>query len=95
MLQEEDYKMIIDHQLGEITQLQSEVVELRNRLDDLTKGNNADVYYRREAKVLNELMAVTTERDEAKRQYNMVINSRSWRMTQFLRNMLWKFKGGK
>lgn len=95
MLQEEDYKMIIDHQLGEITQLQNEVVELRNRLDSLTKENNADVYYRREAKVLNELMAVTTERDEAKRQYNMVINSRSWRMTQFLRNMLWKFKGGK
>lgn len=84
---------IIDVQSYQIGELQNEIVLLRSSQDDY--------YYEQIILNLKEELFVmhgrmdklNEEKEELIEQYNTVVNSKTWKYTQFLRNILWKLKG--
>ena len=84
--QDSEYRRIVYDLQDELFSMHSKVGELYHANDLLRDENNA-------LKLQNDKL--NGENLAIKEQYDTIINSRTWRSTQFLRDILWKLKGGK
>lgn len=100
---------VIKAQAQRIADLEKEIVRLKSEMPETALASygkqleNECLRLHQVCKqVLNEKQTIEEEcnilrqeKDEMERQYQMVINSKSWKMTQGLRDVVWTVKGRK
>ncbi len=84
---------IIDMQSQQIIDLQNEIVSIRYSKENLYYEQIILNLREELTKMNNEIEELSKQKDDLQEQYNVLVNSFTWRKTQFLRNILWKLKG--
>ncbi len=76
-----------------VSELQDTLFLFHNKIDELKKENER--LKNENGSLHDEIHRLNEDNITIRNQYNCVINSQSWRKTQFLRDILWRLKGNK
>ena len=87
-----NYEEIIERQLKSIADLEREVIELKKQLGEKGIPEGGSLASPVEEELREQIASLTLERDYAQDRYQEVINSKSWKATQGLRDFVWKTK---
>ncbi len=86
---------IIERQANQITRLHKELIQLKSEKADVVE---CSIMYSLQEEIFqmhSKIGELYHENDELKEQLMAVLNSRTWKATQWLRDIAWKMKGNK